>query len=88
MILLDIPPPFFSDSASNVFGIVFFSILVAVAIISYKRLESKVNDRFRLIIVATILIIAVIGSLTISLIIPQISYTNPYVGNRPNNRSR
>lgn len=75
MILLDIPPSPFSDPVSISAGIGFFFILAAVAAASFFLLKRYVRVGFRLLIGTVILLIAVIGSIIVSFIVANLSYT-------------
>jgi hypothetical protein len=74
MILFDVPPPPFSDPISITVGIGFFFIFAAVAIALFILLKRRVHVGIRLVIVAAILLIAVVGSIFISFISAALRY--------------
>lgn len=62
--LLDIPPPIeYTTSAVGIgLAVVFFLVFCGVAVFSYKMLKRTMKMAFRMVIVALILLIAVVGS--------------------------
>jgi membrane protein implicated in regulation of membrane protease activity len=63
-LLLDIPPPIEYTASTVGIGLaaVFFLIFCGIAVFAYKMLKRTMKMAFRMMIVALILIIAVVGS--------------------------
>jgi hypothetical protein len=66
MILLDIAPPIpIGNTAGTIVAVVFFLILLAVALFAYKMLMRTVKMAIRMVIVTVILLVAIIGSIAL-----------------------
>lgn len=65
MFLFDVPPfPSTSPLAIGI-GFGFFLILAAVAFVAFKMMKRTLKMAFRMVIVAAILLIAVVGSIVL-----------------------
>lgn len=62
---LDIAPPveFTATTAGIALAIVFFLVFCGIAVFAFKMLKRSVKMAFRMLIVAAILLIAIVGSL-------------------------
>lgn len=62
---LDVAPPveFTATTAGIALAAVFFLVFSGIAVFAYKTLKRSVKMAFRMLIVAAILLIAVVGSL-------------------------
>lgn len=62
-VLLDIAPS--SRTVGAIVGVAFFLVFVAAAFVAYKALKKTVKMALRMTIVAIILLIAVVGSVSL-----------------------
>ena len=85
-LLFDIPPPV--EYAASAVGIglaaVFFLVFCGIAVFAYKMLKRTMKMAFRMLIVALILVIAVVGSAAFYF---GIQDKKPVVRTTPRNRN-
>lgn len=66
MILFDVAPPLpIGNTAGTIVAVAFFLVLIGVAIFAYKMLMRTVKMAIRMVIVALILLVAIIGSVSL-----------------------
>lgn len=84
---LDVAPPieFTATTAGIALAVVFFLVFCGIAIFAYKMMKRTVKTAFRMLIVAVILLIAIVGSMAFYFGIQTQKKQQPY--SKPTPRS-